>query len=583
MLLSSDSLRGTSEAGVRSKKTEAMRKGATLGDSTSEDGLDDIDDADGAREGPGASNHAWEALRNALDARLELLRTELRLEPSTFAADSASWQAGGLTGSIEGYESPSAPWAVRYANEGTGPNDRACSAGVNVWLTARLPVPHLTVYVGVRGDRATFMADYVPRFDLSSQPDHVHTFFAGEQAEHWSELQKDERLRAFRSMDPNVRSLQGPNALALSGDATDTDVVELLVGELRRHVDVWLGWVQNTPLLDESAALVIDARDRALRIALRDHERTAGERFMGVDVAASLSSSMAGPLPKAVRPTEPLAWRPSASATANVDELTREVQRFCAAAQREVAGLTEAGELMFAQGDGRLKIDVTVHRDLGSFMASKPSLTLPSHGHVIIGVHAFLEPEWSRFERPLANAPGGVYRYVHEQPATRTPCNAVASAAELLLPTLCLKLKRREAIMAALDGMPFDEAAADSPADSQAAMRVNRLACRWAAARGSEAQGACTLQLELGDDRELFDRPDGPFGNKGGLYIESRISLELVANSSSVRLTSPTITTPLSGVPEPFLAGHYMKVLCPFNKRLSEATVRSLDGALRLC
>ena len=28
-------------------------------------------------------------------------------------------------------------------------------------------------------------------------------------------------------------------------------------------------------------------------------------------------------------------------------------------------------------------------------------------------------------------------------------------------------------------------------------------------------------------------------------------------------VTSPTITTPLAGVPEPFLAGHYMKVLCP--------------------
>ena len=72
----------------------------------------------------------------------------------------------------------------------------------------------------------------------------------------------------------------------------------------------------------------------------------------------------------------------------------------------------------------------------------------------------------------------------------------------------------------------------------------------------------------MGDDRELFDAPDGPFGNKGGLYIESRIRTSELAKADKerrqrVRVVSPTITTPLAGVPEPFLAGHYMKVLCP--------------------
>ena len=87
--------------------------------------------------------------------------------------------------------------------------------------------------------------------------------------------------------------------------------------------------------------------------------------------------------------------------------------------------------------------------------------------------------------------------------------------------------------------------------------------CSWSADGAADG-----LLLELAQDRELLDDPDGPFGNKGGLYIESRIESTpaVVYRSSSagaLRVTSPTITTPLAGVPEPFLASHYMKCLCP--------------------
>ena len=94
------------------------------------------------------------------------------------------------------------------------------------------------------------------------------------------------------------------------------------------------------------------------------------------------------------------------------------------------------------------------------------------------------------------------------------------------------------------------------------------------------------MTLELAADRELQDSPDGPFGNKGGKYVESRITLEPASEAEDdeeehnvgegaggagagadrrlrLKVTSPTITTPLSGVPEAFLASHYMKVLCP--------------------
>ncbi len=354
----------------------------------------------------------------------------------------------------------------------------------------------------------------------------------------------------------------------------------------QRHVDAWVRWVRQTALLtDPSDMAAIVARDLALRAALRDHEAAAGERFMGSDTATSLAASMAGPLQEGPPRTEPLSWRPaSLDAGPDVDEVQEQLRAFGVAAQRCVAGLNGDEAADSASG---LDVEVTVHVDLGGYMASKPSLSRRPDGRVLIGAHAFLEPEWREFDRPLAQAPTGVYTYAHERPLVPLPTASAQAAAGgtaggtagLLVPTLCLKLKRREAVLAALDGTPMDEAvAAAAQPDPRAAARVNRLACEWARAdtcgRAALGDDAKDLKLELASDRELQDAPDGPFGNKGGLYIESRIQLEEGADGT-VRVQSPTITTPLVGVPEPFLAGHYMKVLCPVGGVLGG--VRTLD------
>lgn len=210
---------------------------------------------------------------------------------------------------------------------------------------------------------------------------------------------------------------------------------------------------------------------------------------------------------------------------------------------------------------------MTVHRDFGSFMAAKPGLEVLGDAgkpEVLVRAHAFAEPDWRSFDRPLANTPEGVYTYVHELAAA-----AGTESGPLAGPTICLKLKRREAVAAALGGTALDDLAAregDAP-DLEAARRVNQLACGWqpppslCAARSTGEP----LRLELTGDRELLDAPDGPLGNKGGLYIESRVRVAPAeGNPSVLRVTSPTITTPLVGVPEQFRAGHYMKVLSPW-------------------
>ena len=441
----------------------------------------------------------------------------------------------GLRGSLDGFASPAAAWAVRYANREARDDEDADengggaqSAGFNVWLAPRLPVPHLSVYVGVRNGRATLMADHLPRFDGALHPGHVAAFFGGDRAAHWAALQRPGgagSLRSFRSADAAVRAVQGPNALALTGDASDADAVDRLVSELDAHVSAWLLWTRSTPLLDDQGVIEgVAARDRAVRVALREHEREAGVRFMGADVAEALANAMAGPLDGA-RPVEPLARRPgggdgpSADGEGAIDRFESEVRRFAAAAQRVVSGLPADDN----EEDARLRVDVTVHVDLGSFMASKPSLERAGDGSIIVRAHAFLEPEWSEFDRPLAQAASGVYTYRHERP----PADAAARA--LLCPTLCLKLKRREAVRDALLG---EQSATDAAPDSRAAACVNELASRWAPARA----------LDFAGDPELVDGFAG-LRQQGRAVHRVVRARRIRAGRQRARVTSPTIAT----------------------------------------
>ncbi len=83
-------------------------------------------DGTGGAVGSREDERAWRALQGALDERLDELRARLRLQPSSFANESSTWHAGQLSGSIEGYESPTAVWAVRYANHAGGARPTDC-------------------------------------------------------------------------------------------------------------------------------------------------------------------------------------------------------------------------------------------------------------------------------------------------------------------------------------------------------------------------------------------------------------------------------------------------------------------------
>ena len=203
---------------------------------------------------------------------------------------------------------------------------------------------------------------------------------------------------------------------------------------------------------------------------------------------------------------------------------------------------------------------------MGSFMASKPSIGADGASEI----HAFLEPEWTSFARPLPD--GSSYEYVRQMGGEAGPA-------------LCLKLKRREAY-----ATTTDDDDANAPADDDAGARVHRLSLDRAL--GGRVDGAAAL---FGRDRELQDDPGGPFGNKGGLYIESAI---LSGDDDNGALRAPTIATPLAGVPDKFRGHHYLKVLPPetLRKRLlggplpesvslgataAEALETALDAALR--
>ncbi|KAJ8604449.1 hypothetical protein CTAYLR_000910 [Chrysophaeum taylorii] len=313
-------------------------------------------------------------------------------------------------------------------------------------------------------------------------------------------------------------------ALSEDGDATETlrrtieearpDDARLVFLKGATHMvlcdPIPVGCVDSSPPMEPKAA--DEARDAFADLVaafLSDH---------GV-----LSAAAAGSFETVLAERSPeIAWRdasPMAASREDLETLVRDAQ----------LAVAELGSQKKKKNDKDiLRVKARRHSQLGTFMASKPSLEVVDGGVKVVTAHWFLEPEWTSFDRPLGDG------------------NAWTYAREAGPPTLAIKLKRRDAI----------RGDAERP-DPDAATRVNRAVLAFAlgeeAARILRAARVVVLEEE---DRVLEDDPDGPFGNKGGKYIESSLTV-----SSSVR--SPTILTPLDGVPEPFRAQHYVKVLSP--------------------
>jgi hypothetical protein len=122
----------------------------------------------------------------------------------------------------------------------------------------------------------------------------------------------------------------------------------------------------------------------------------------------------------------------------------------------------------------------------------------------------------------------------------------------------------------------------DCQPDRQAVLQVDQLAWRWAAKQARERavtdnthRWACSWSSRT---TWSIKNPARPLGNKGGICIELCICLQEATaidegKALVVQVMSPTIITPLLGMPQTFLACHYMKVLIPLSKVLLRVCV----------
>ena len=94
------------------------------------------------------------------------------------------------------------------------------------------------------------------------------------------------------------------------------------------------------------------------------------------------------------------------------------------------------------------------------------------------------------------------------------------------------------------------------------ALRSREIARDRARLRGMHCATALTARVVSQGPKDaevvwsLHAPPDATWPIEAAVHTGAEGRLRL-------KVTSPTITTPLSGVPEAFLASHYMKVLCP--------------------
>ena len=275
-----------------------------------------------------APAEALAELEAALDAAAADVRAALGVVPSTrLAAEEERWTAPGVRGSIEGWEPgdvSDAVWAVRYAyfrradlpktdaptwifrgdesrrrrgydmdiqrRRVTRLRYKADSGGgavgFNAVLSEAVDHPHLAVYVGLRGNKASLVADYVPRRDIA-----VPTgLFASDLPD---ALLKRPGVSSVPSFDARVRATRSPAALAASCDAASTSDVAALAAALRWHVDLWLAGLEVAAAPSDPASVA--ARDATVRASIRAHEADAGRPLLGDAAAERLARAMAGP------------------------------------------------------------------------------------------------------------------------------------------------------------------------------------------------------------------------------------------------------------------------------------------------
>lgn len=233
----------------------------------------------------------WQLLLAELKAKIDA-RFELTRDPGTEALESYGDFPGGPGGRLAAYSGPEVDWMV---HSWLG-NPKASFANLHltVWLGPQIRVPHLGIALLVWPD-GWFYLDSVPRTQLIGDGAYYDRYYAPLDAE-WLAVREDNpELEWFTSRAGFIRAGLSPTAHCYSFPRSEKNI-DLVRRLTHRHVDRWLGWVdeaEEVPLAEREALAATDLTIRR-NIAERDPANVMGVRFFGQETTDRLVRALWG-------------------------------------------------------------------------------------------------------------------------------------------------------------------------------------------------------------------------------------------------------------------------------------------------
>ncbi len=232
----------------------------------------------------------WKTLVDRMATKVKD-RFELEADPSV--ANLASFDSeNGPSGSVRAYAGPEIDWMIHSHMENAAMG--FVNVHLTIWLGPQIKVPHFGMALGAFPQGWMFL-DSVARSNLLTDTDSFDRYY-GPLNDEWEQLQaQNDFLTPFVSRSAFVRASLSPTAMCFMAPG-DERTTKLVTEVAERHLDRWLGWVDEAERVPAEEQAALAASDEATRrnIAERDPANEMGERFFGPDMTQQLVRALWG-------------------------------------------------------------------------------------------------------------------------------------------------------------------------------------------------------------------------------------------------------------------------------------------------
>lgn len=198
----------------------------------------------------------------------------------------------GAQGYIGSYAGDEIDWLI---HSWTGnPKASFTNMHLTISLGPQVDVPHFGFALGTVPDLFWYM-DYVPRFDMLTNPEYAERFYYGEANDQFVDMDRNPEFTPFVSREFYTRLAQTPNSICVGAPFSDKTIKT--VGEMaHRQLDRWLKWVDEAQPVPKNQRAALAERDVYVRreICERDPANVVVDTLFGEELGRYLVKTLWG-------------------------------------------------------------------------------------------------------------------------------------------------------------------------------------------------------------------------------------------------------------------------------------------------